>query len=231
MRAVVTATFALAFYGNPTRPQLVALIAQEEVTSAGGQIEPPGIHMIYLPYSDDVRYPEEVHLTSDDAPRATDEQIKKASNLLRRIDLKNFSVCQFSNPALQRHYGILEALALGEDEMPDVKDETLPDEEGLARPVVVKAVEEFKASVYGENYDQEEAEAAAAKAGASKKRKALTDAAAEKSAAHNWAELADTGKLKDMTVVDLKSYLSAHGLPVSGKKEALVSRILTHLGK
>uniref|UniRef100_A0A0E0LHX9 ATP-dependent DNA helicase 2 subunit KU70 n=1 Tax=Oryza punctata TaxID=4537 RepID=A0A0E0LHX9_ORYPU len=222
---------ALAFYGNPTRPQLVALIAQEEVTSAGGQIEPPGMHMIYLPYSDDVRYPEEVHLTSDDAPCATDEQIKKASNLLRRIDLKNFSVCQFSNPALQRHYGILEALALGEDEMPDIKDETLPDEEGLARPGVVKAVEEFKASVYGENYDQEEAEAAAVKAGASKKRKALTDAAAEKSAAHNWAELADTGKLKDMTVVDLKSYLSAHGLPVSGKKEALISRILTHLGK
>ena len=78
------------------------------------------MHMIYLPYSDDVRYPEEVtidstfifpffanqqfcinvqvHLTSGDAPRATDEQIKKASNLLRRIDLKNFSVCQFANP-------------------------------------------------------------------------------------------------------------------------------------
>jgi len=54
--------------------------------------------MIYLPYSDDIRYPEEVHVTSDDAPRATDEQIKKASNLLKRIDLKNFSVCQFANP-------------------------------------------------------------------------------------------------------------------------------------
>uniref|UniRef100_A0A0D9WWA1 ATP-dependent DNA helicase 2 subunit KU70 n=1 Tax=Leersia perrieri TaxID=77586 RepID=A0A0D9WWA1_9ORYZ len=193
---------ALAFYGNPTRPQLVALVAQEEVTSAGGQIEPPGMHMIYLPYSDDVRYPEE-----------------------------NFSVCQFANPALQRHYGILEALALGEDEMPDVKDETLPDEEGLARPGVLKAIEEFKASVYGENYDQEEAEAAAAKAGASKKRKAASDAAEQKSAAYNWAELADAGKLKDMTVVELKSYLTAHGLPVSGKKEALISRILTHLGK
>lgn len=34
---------------------------------------------------------------------------------------------------LQKHYGILEALALGEDEMPDIKDETLPDEEGMAR--------------------------------------------------------------------------------------------------
>jgi len=71
---------------------------QEEVTYYAGQVEPPGMHMIYLPYSDDIRYPEEVHVTSDDAPRATDEQIKKASNLLKRIDLKNFSVCQFANP-------------------------------------------------------------------------------------------------------------------------------------
>uniref|UniRef100_A0A453JQ65 ATP-dependent DNA helicase 2 subunit KU70 n=1 Tax=Aegilops tauschii subsp. strangulata TaxID=200361 RepID=A0A453JQ65_AEGTS len=223
--------FALAFYGTPTRPRLVALVAQEEVISSSGQDEPPGMHMIYLPYSDDVRYPEEVHLTSGDAPRATDEQIKKASNLLRRIDLKHFSVSHFANPGLQKHYGILEALALGEDEMPDIKDETLPDEEGLARPGVVKAIEEFKAAVFGENYDQEEAEAAAAKGGASKKRKAIADAASQKSAAYDWADLADNGKLKDMTVMDLKTYLTAHGLAVSGKKDAIISRILTHLGK
>lgn len=226
--------FALAFYGNPTRPQLIALVAQEEVTSSGRQFEPPGMHMIYLPYSDDIRYPEEVHVTSDDAPRATDEQIKKASNIFKRIDLINFSACQFANPALQRHYGILEALALGEDEMPDIKDETLPDEEGLSKPGVANAIEEFKTSVYGENYDQEEAEAAAGKASrgnASKKRKEVTDAAAQISAAYDWAELADNGKLKEMTTVELRSYLTAHDLPVSGKKEVLISRILTHLGK
>jgi ATP-dependent DNA helicase 2 subunit 1 len=34
-----------------------------------------------------------------------------------------------------------------------------------------------------------------------------------------------------MTAAELKSYLTAHDLPVSGKKEVLVSRILTHLGK
>ncbi|ONM27643.1 ATP-dependent DNA helicase 2 subunit KU70 [Zea mays] len=226
--------FALAFYGNPTRPQLIALVAQEEVTSSGRQFEPPGMHMIYLPYSDDIRYPEEVHVTSDDAPRATDEQIKKASNIFKRIDLINFSACQFANPALQRHYGILEALALGEDEMPDIKDETLPDEEGLSKPGVANAIEEFKTSVYGENYDQEEAEAAAGKASrgnASKKRKEVTDAAAQISAAYDWAELADNGKLKEMTTVELRSYLTAHDLPVSGKKDVLISRILTHLGK
>jgi ATP-dependent DNA helicase 2 subunit 1 len=38
-------------------------------------------------------------------------------------------------------------------------------------------------------------------------------------------------QLKDLTVVELKYYLSGHNLPVSGKKEALVSRILTHMGK
>nr|KAJ0210773.1 hypothetical protein LSAT_V11C400184710 [Lactuca sativa] len=33
--------------------------AHEEVTDSGGQIEPPGMHMIYLPYSDDIRPIEE----------------------------------------------------------------------------------------------------------------------------------------------------------------------------
>lgn len=35
--------------------------------------------------------------------------------------------------ALQRHYAVLQALALDEDEMPEIKDETVPDEEGMAR--------------------------------------------------------------------------------------------------
>lgn len=38
-------------------------------------------------------------------------------------------------------------------------------------------------------------------------------------------------QLKDLTVVELKFYLTAHKLPVGGKKEALISRILTHMGK
>lgn len=52
--------FAVAFYGSTSCPQLVALVAQEEVIKGGGQVEPPGLHMIYLPYSDDIRDIEEV---------------------------------------------------------------------------------------------------------------------------------------------------------------------------
>lgn len=33
---------------------------QEEIVSASGQVEPPGMHIIYLPYSDDIRPIEEV---------------------------------------------------------------------------------------------------------------------------------------------------------------------------
>lgn len=38
-------------------------------------------------------------------------------------------------------------------------------------------------------------------------------------------------QLKELTVVELKSYLAAHNLPVSGKKEDLIKRISSHMGK
>lgn len=221
--------FAVAFFGSSTHPQLVALIAQDEIISAGGQIEPPGMHMIYLPYCDDIRNTEELHMDATfTTPRASDEEIKKATTLLKRVDLRDFSVCQFSNPALQKHYAVLQALALEEDEIPEIRDETLPDEEGMARPGIVNAVEEFKLSVYGENYE-EGGESNVTEA--SRKRKAIADKAVEQSANYDWENLADSGKLKDLTVAELKYYLTAHKLPVTGKKEALISRILTHMNK
>ncbi|XP_042495807.1 ATP-dependent DNA helicase 2 subunit KU70 isoform X2 [Macadamia integrifolia] len=126
--------FAVAFYGSSTHPQMVAIVAQDEIATSSGQVEPPGMHMIYLPYSDDIRQIEELHTNVDSViPRATDDQFKKATALLIRVDLKDFSVCQFANPALQRHYAVLEALALDDDVMPEIKDETVPDEEGMAR--------------------------------------------------------------------------------------------------
>ncbi|XP_052173907.1 ATP-dependent DNA helicase 2 subunit KU70 [Diospyros lotus] len=223
--------FAVAFYGSATNPRLVALVAQAEIISAGGQVEPPGMHMIYLPYSEDIREIKELHLGETTATlKATDDQISKATALMRRVDLKDFSVCQFANPALQRHYAVLQALALDEDEMPEIKDETLPDEEGMGRLGVVNALEEFKNSVYGENYDDGD-KTNEKPSDASKKRKAIAENAVKESANYDWPDLADTGKLKDLTVPELKYYLTANNLPVTGKKEALINRILTHMGK
>ncbi|THU73084.1 hypothetical protein C4D60_Mb04t19080 [Musa balbisiana] len=228
--------FAFAFYGKSSNPRLVALVAQDEIISSSGQVEPPGMHMIYLPYSDDIRHVEEacrLHRTDDAIePRATDDQIKKASALMRRIDLKDFSVCQFANPALQRHYGILQALALDEDEMPDIKDETLPDEEGLARPGVVRVLEEFKIAVYGENHDQEEADSMSmrgSRSEASQKRKEMAETAERESSRYNWADLAESGQIIAKIVVyhlklgSLESTEQAEG-PDCYRVEVLLNR-------
>ncbi|KAL2905967.1 ATP-dependent DNA helicase 2 subunit KU70 [Bienertia sinuspersici] len=180
--------FAVAFFGSSSHPQLVALIAQ--------------LHM------------DATFTTS----HASDEQIKKAAALMKRVDLRDFTVCQFSNPALQKHYAVLQALALEEEEIPEIKDETLPDEEGMARPGIVNAIEEFKHSVYGENYVEGESNVTEA----SKKRKALADKAVQEAGNYDWEDLAENGKLKDLTVTELKYYLTAHKLPVTGKKEALI---------
>ncbi|CAN8312346.1 unnamed protein product [Cochlearia groenlandica] len=216
--------FAVAFYGGTTPPRLVALVAQDEIESDGGQVEPPGMNMIYLPYSNDIRDIEEVHTKPGiAAPRASDDQLKKASALMRRLELKDFSVCQFANPSLQRHYAMLQAIALDEDDVREIKDETLPDEEGMNRPGVLKAVEDFKKSIYGDDSDDESDSGPKEK---SRKRKAGVSDAGN----YDYIELAKTGKLKDLTVVELKTYLNANNLAVVGKKEVLINRILTHVG-
>ncbi|KAL3684814.1 hypothetical protein R1sor_002836 [Riccia sorocarpa] len=263
--------FALAFYGGTATPQLVALVAQEEETDENGsQLQPPGIQMIYLPYADDIRPAEKYHADNVIHPkRGQEDQIKQAVTLMRKLDLRDFTVYQIQNPgngarailrmsslfvklsicgiigsvltcalmfmpALQRHYAILQALALEEEELPEVKDETQPDEEGMKSGPVVSTVNQFKVSVYGAEYEQEMAEAEAAKAkgsAAAQKRKAASENASKEASQYDWNDLADSGKLKDLTVVELKYYLSANKLPLSGKKDVLLSRILTHLGK
>ncbi|KAL2928045.1 ATP-dependent DNA helicase 2 subunit KU70, partial [Bienertia sinuspersici] len=168
--------FAVAFFGSSSHPQLVALIAQ--------------LHM------------DATFTTS----HASDEQIKKAAALMKRVDLRDFTVCQFSNPALQKHYAVLQALALEEEEIPEIKDETLPDEEGMARPGIVNAIEEFKHSVYGENYVEGESNVTEA----SKKRKALADKAVQEAGNYDWEDLAENGKWRCTDVASF--YMQAYFL-------------------
>lgn len=65
------------------------------------------------------------------------------------------------------------------------------------RPGVVKTLEEFKISVYGENYEEEEAGKGKVTE-ASKKRKATLESASERSKEYDWADLADSGKVKQI---------------------------------
>lgn len=60
---------------------------------------------------------------------------------------------------------------------------------------MVRALEEFKNSVYGENYDEENENGIGKPTEASKKRKAHAEFAVKECENYDWGELADTGKV------------------------------------
>lgn len=65
---------------------------------------------------------------------------------------------------------------------------------------MVRALEEFKTSVYGDNYDEENEPGTEKPTEASKKRKANAEFATKECENYDWCDLADTGK------VNIESY-------------------------
>jgi hypothetical protein len=91
--------FAVAFYGSRASSQLVALVPQEEELADGLQLEPPGMHMIYLPYADDIRPTEKYHISSEaSVPRASKEQVEAAAAFINKMKLDSWSVFDISDP-------------------------------------------------------------------------------------------------------------------------------------
>ncbi len=71
------------------------------------QVTPPGMNMIYLPYSDDVRQPEaDTSFTGLSHPKADAKQVEAAEHLLTKLNLGAFASSDIANPTLQRHYQV-----------------------------------------------------------------------------------------------------------------------------
>lgn len=87
---------------------------QEAKDECGNQVEPPGMHVIYLPYADDVRYPEENLFAKgkpkkgeSESPRphfCSEDQLAEASAVVDALYLEDFEVGSVQNPALQVSY-------------------------------------------------------------------------------------------------------------------------------
>lgn len=108
-------------------PQFVALLPQEEEFDEDGtQLIPPGLHVIYLPFADDIR---ELSLFKLKEP-ASEEQISLAKQVVKKLRIR-FDSRSFENPILQKHYAALQALALEREQVEAVPDYVLPDVEGM----------------------------------------------------------------------------------------------------
>ncbi|ORX98230.1 ATP-dependent DNA helicase ii [Basidiobolus meristosporus CBS 931.73] len=113
-----------------TAPRLVAMLPQVEdifvyleFKDELGQKAPPGFHLIPLPFADDLR---PVSVKSEE--RASESDIDAAKQIVSKLLIKQgFHPKNYSNPALQRHYMSLQAIALERDIEEAPIDCTLPD--------------------------------------------------------------------------------------------------------
>ena len=145
-----------------------------------------GLHVVYLPFADDVRYPERAHdarirarREDDDAEGslgATEAQIRAAEQAVDALAVHSYDPSDISNPTLARHHRALESQALNrawtaDDDVAGDATEP-PGEDELAALGAREPVEAFKTAAYGANHDEEVAAAMAAAGARGAKRKA-----------------------------------------------------------
>lgn len=205
--------------------KFVALIPQEEVLDDQNlQISPPGFHIIYLPYADDLRKLDYPH-----TPQANDDQVEKAKDIIKALTLSNFDPSDIENPSLQKHFRNLEALALDKDAPDDFKDLSEPNKVEIdAR--LGKLATEFQDLVFPVGYDPE-----AQGSGGKRKAPAASGRTAKKVKSEDPGvidikEYALTGKLTKLVVPVLKEFVKSANIKCGTKKAELIEAINQHFG-
>lgn len=120
-------------------PRFVALIPQlEHVDDHGNQTIPPGFHVIYLPYTEDIRC-----IKGEKKHNPSAAQVEKAKDIIKKLQFA-YHPDSFENPVLQKHWRNIEALALNRDAPEEIVDYTLPTKDIIEKRAG-KLIEEFKA--------------------------------------------------------------------------------------
>ncbi|XP_029446124.1 X-ray repair cross-complementing protein 6 isoform X2 [Rhinatrema bivittatum] len=204
-------------------PRFVALIPQEEeMDSQNMQVTPPGFHLIFLPYVDDIR-----RLQVSDKVTAGREQVDKMKEILQKLRFK-YRSDDFENPVLQQHFRNLEALALDLMEPESVEDLTLP-KVNMMDNRLGPLVDEFKELVYPPDYNPE-GKAVKRKPGEGKghaEKKVKTEVSVSEEDLRNYVKKGTLGKL---TVPVLKEACRGYGLKGS-KKQELVDVLSDYFSK
>jgi ATP-dependent DNA helicase 2 subunit 1 len=200
--------------------RLAALVPQEEIQDElGSQISPPGFVMIQLPFKDDVR-----DIAPPDMTNANKElhhgAIETAKELLGKLTMQDaFDPENYENPALQKHYAYLQAMALDEDQPEDVEDMTLPDPDMIekrAGSYIDKLIELIVINEPSE--EQVEKKPKKAKA---------TKTEANDDIVHRIREaMGDEAALGKFTVPQLKEFIASTGAKPVQKKAELVAQVM-----
>eukprot|EP01050_Picozoa_sp_SAG11_P001736 SAG11_NODE_80_length_17731_cov_13.985254_3_plen_707_part_00 len=204
------AALASVVIRRSSMPRLAMLMPHKE-TDGGG-----GFHLIWLPYNDDLRT-----LTLPPLSEPTEHAVKGARMLVEGLRIKAFDCRNYSNPALQKHFRNLETLALEESVALTAKDDLVPEEPAVPKAEARQLCAEFRNSTLGRDWEM-------VRDAPVKTKRTKVDTGIPV-ADMDWKGLVTSGEIRMHTAPTLKAYLKLHHLPVGGRKEDLVSRVITHV--
>ncbi|KAG6820162.1 hypothetical protein H0H93_004599 [Arthromyces matolae] len=204
----------LALTRRNATPFFCALLPQEEKTDEAGWVDPPGFHLIPLPFADDIRAK-----GIDKAAQASKSLRDAARAWIDKLSVKNgaYPPDSYPNPALAFHNAQLEASAFREEfDAESFEDLTLPKYEMIHK----RAGSLMKAWKIVLSHEESADEVVIAEKTTGVKRKASISV----DEAEIRSKFVD-GTLGKLRVDQLKEFLRSKGQAVSGKKAELAERV------
>ncbi|WVQ67007.1 uncharacterized protein L199_005199 [Kwoniella botswanensis] len=207
---------ALSRFRTNTQPEFCVLIPQEEsLTKDGGQDQPPGFHVIILPFRDDIRRPPKNMIEN---LLASDRQAKLMSNIVKRLRIKagHYRSEAYPNPALAYHYAQLQSLAFEEDFDPSSTagqdlDKTFPKWWGMH-----KAAGEFM-SEFNKSIEEDDRAVESLKGGTKRSTKAAAEEEIDEADLKDLRGLWKLDKLDKAKVQEIRDYAKFHKISLNGK--------------
>ncbi|KAH9948578.1 ku70-like protein [Amylocystis lapponica] len=192
-------------------PQFCAMLPQAGKVEESGWNEPPGFHLIPLPFADDIRA-----APVEESLRASDELKDAARKWLDKLSVKNGSYPpdSYPNPALAYHNEQLEASAFREEYDPASFEDLTAPKYDLIHKRAGQLMREWKQALL----EDETANTVPATTGSKRKADVTVDEAEIRSKY-------DVGLLSKLRVDQLKEFLKSKSQPSSGKKAELVERV------
>lgn len=198
------------------------------------------MHLVPLPFANDIR-----QLEFDKTLRANEDQIQKAKAMIEALEFKEFDFRGIENPVLQKHYAAVKSLALDEPDIgyKEEEDDTFkPDVESFNnnRDVIMSFAQSVHCTPEETGNVKLTGTTAAAKsasAGKRSRKSADLDDDDDKPKQKRAKVVVDPDDIPDITKEDahkytlpvLKAWLKSRKLPVSGKKDDLVDRVIKAL--
>lgn len=206
--------------GHTNKPMLVAMLPQNRaLDSKGGVAEPCGLHLVPLPYADDLRKPPlPPPVTADEL---TEAQRDAASRLVSAMTLpaeRNVAKRPPSHPGRHKYFAYMDALSLGETTVEPTIDGTLPDAEWIGERA--DELGSFK-EIFGVPDEADQVVAGSSSSGAKRQK---VEKSAPPESVSDWLRCYREGSLDKQTMPLLKEFLKSQSLPVGGKKDDLVKR-------